>query len=189
MPYKKSHIPNVRKLLSDVEAVAQKALFDEVDAYAEDQRDEFVERIEQQRFAAFRKVFYPESGTNLSPNWIKRKTSKGADLRTMIATGHYIDSIKVHSKKDPSGKKLMLRIGFHPATKARDLDNKTVDITLDDIAKIHEHGNSQTPARPHWGPNYNRMKREVPKLRVEMRKRILKKVKKAIGSKLVVKVG
>lgn len=179
MPYRKSQIPKFPVLATTIAKVANARFVELMDEYAEDERTEFVQRIKDQRFASFQVTLYPESGTNLSPQWIARKEAKKADPRTMIATHHYVDSIRVFRRLNSNHRGGKWRIGFHPRLRARDLDHKSVSITLDDVAQIHEHGNAQTPARPHWGPNLNRMRREAPAVRRHMRGEIVAEVRKA----------
>lgn len=186
MAYQKSQIPDFPTLAKKLSRAANTRLFKLVDQYAEYTRKDFVERIEDQRFASFKVILYPESGTNLSPQWIERKTEKGADLRTMIATTHYIKSIRVLKVVKKHGRLGNWHIGFDAHEKARDLDNKPVPITLNTVALIHEHGNQQTPARPHWGPNLNRLKREVPAVRRHMQEKIRQAIKLAVGKRMVV---
>lgn len=184
MSYKPSKIPKFAPLARAISVAANSRLVDLMDAYAESERAEFVGRIRDQRFASFVVINYPESGTNLSPQWIARKAAKDADPRTMIATEHYVRSIRVFRRLNRGHRGGLWRIGFHPRVQARDLDHKVVPITLDDVASIHENGNKLTPARPHWGPNRNRMIREAPAVRREMSAEILKSVKKAVGNRM-----
>lgn len=158
-----------------------------MDTYSEQERAEFVLRIKEQRFASFHVIHYPESGTNLSPQWIARKDAAGADERTMIATKHYIRHVNVFRKLNRNRRGGLWRIGFHPTVQARDLKGRVVPILLSDVAAIHEHGNARTPARPHWRPNLNRMRREAPAVRREMKDEIAKAMRAAVGKRLVVK--
>lgn len=184
MAYRASSIPDFPALGRKLSKAAHARLIGLMDEYAEGVRDDFVERIEQQRFASFRVILYPESGTNLSPQWIRRKAAKGADLRTMIATRHYMESVRVN-RRLPRGKHMgVWRVGFDPRTYARDLDGDITRITLNDVALIHEHGNSQTPARPHWGPNLRRLVREAPGVRKSMKREIRKAIKGAVGNRM-----
>lgn len=181
MAYKRSHIPKLGPILKKVGIVARATLDDSVTQYATEQRDLFVKKIKEQRFASFHIVFYPESGTNLSPRWLARKAAKGADDRTGIATGHYVSQIKVFrtSKKDGS---VSVRVGFHPSTLARDLDGDIKNITLNRVARVLEHGSEkmQIPARPHWGPHENAMIREAGKVRIRFAKKIRANLKLAL---------
>lgn len=186
MSYRKSHIPDFPALAKKVATAARTRLHAVMGQYAEHTRKDFVERIEDQRFASFRVILYPESGTNLSPQWIERKDAKGADLRTMIATKHYIRSIRVFRVLRQKGRVGVWRVGFDPREKARDLDGNRQKITLDTVALIHEHGNSQTPARPHWGPNLRRLKKEAPAVRRYMRDEIRKAIRLAVGKRMKV---
>jgi len=188
MAYKKSHIPNFPVLARAASAAARVALVDAMDEHAEDEKEDFVARIEGQRFASFKVILYPESGTNLSPQWLDFKESTGLDLRTMIATGRYVDQIRVFRRLGTKGSGRW-RIGFHTQAKARKPDGSSAGILLNDLMKVHEHGTITVPARPHWGPFFNLMKRRAPAARREMRRRVLSAIKDAVGSKMVVKGG
>lgn len=186
MAYRKSSIPDfpaISKKIARAASMRHAALMAQ---YAEHTRRDFVERIEDQRFARFRVILYPESGTNLSPEWLERKAEKGADLRTMIATGHYIRSIRVFRTASLKGRRLLFRVGFDPRERAHDLDGNPVDITLNRVALIHEYGNASTPRRDHWGPNARRLKREAPAVRRFMHEEIRKAIKQAVQGKMKV---
>lgn len=173
-------IPNARRLFRRAKEVISEMLVGELELWAEEIRDEFVERIEAQAFASFQVVLYPESGTNLSPEWLARKEAADADERTMIATGHYTRSIKVYKKYDRKEKKWIVRVGFHPRIQARDLKNRIVAILLDDVALVQELGSvkARVPARPHWGPHRTVVKSEAPAKRKELVKTAMKKIKR-----------
>ena len=192
MAYKKSQIPSFAPLLQKASEAANEALVEGMDEYAEGVRSDFVTRIEEQRFAAFRARLYPEGdpeNLNLSPQWVGRKRAKGADLRTMIATRNYVDSIGVHRRLNARRRGGLWRVGFHPRKRARDLDGNIVGILLDDVAKIHEHGNTATPRRPHWGPNLRRLQRESPATGLSLARKVGKAVVKATHGKVAVTVG
>ena len=185
---RKSKIPNARVIFARVAEVAKETLVEEVHEWAFEVRDEFVARIESQAFASFQAVFYPESGTNLSPEWLTKKESAGADLRTMIATGHYVDSINVFKKMARGrDKKTVIRVGFHHSTKPRDLDGRTVDIEipgtgitgLTALAIVHELGSikANVPARPHWRPHRVKVREQSKQKRKEFRRSIIKALK------------
>ena len=82
MPYQRSKIPNLKRVLTKAAEAAVETAQSGLVSYAQQQRDLFVRKIEEQKFASFRVIFYPESGTNLSPRWLARKAYKGADERT-----------------------------------------------------------------------------------------------------------
>ena len=173
-------IPDARKLFKRAKEVITETLVYELEFWAEEIREEFIERIEAQAFAAFQVVLYPESGTNLSPSWLARKEAAGADERTMIATGHYTRSIKVYKKFDRKEKKWIIRVGFHPQIQARDLKNRIVAYLLDDVALVQELGSikANIPARPHWGPHRTVVKSEAPAKRKELVKLTMKAIKR-----------
>ena len=112
---------------------------------------------------------------DLSPRWLRRKELADADLRTMLATHHYLRSIGVYANRK-AGK---VRVGFHPAAKARNLEGETVNILLKDMARVHEFGSAKAniPARKHWRPHLRTMKDRAPKVRAHIKQRILAKLK------------
>lgn len=187
----KPHIPDFASLARRLRATANDALHKGVVEYADSERDRFVRKIELQAFASFKKINYPESGTNLSPNWLDQKERKGADERTMIATTWYKSNIKVWVKKGRSRRETtIVRIGFHPRTMARDLDHKITDTPLWLVATYNELGSldGNLPARPHWGPHFRVMHSEKGKTRRLLRDRVKTAIKRdpKLKNKLVV---
>lgn len=186
MAYRKSQIPSFAAIRKEIDKVAVPAFFEAVEEYAEQARDDFVARIEGQGFASFKKRLYDDSplNPNLSAQWVRRKELAGADLRTMIATGWYIDHIEVHgrqgrTKSEPS---MTFHVGFDTSLLARDLKGRTVrDMPLTRLAATHEFGTNDgnVPPRPHWGPQLNRMTRAAPKARREIAARIVKKLERS----------
>jgi hypothetical protein len=181
--FKKPHLPSLRPVLQKLGKAALRVVTEGVTEFTHDHRERFVDRILDQDFRSFQVVFYPESGTNLSPRWLARKAAKGADSRTMIATGHYISQIRVFRKKTKGG--FQLRVGFHPSARVRDLDGNTGNITLDRVARVLEHGSQKMgiPPRPHWEPHLKLMRREAPAVRVQIARRIAREVRKSLGGK------
>lgn len=181
MPYKRSKIPDLKSVLTKAAGAAVEAAHTGLVSYATAQRDLFVRKIEEQKFASFRVVFYPESGTNLSPRWLARKAYKGADERTAIATGHYISQIKVFTRK-PRKQPFEVRVGFDPRTRARDLDGEVKPATLNLVARVLEHGSErmQIPARPHWGPHFNGMRREAPRVGTRLSKLVAEAIDRVL---------
>jgi hypothetical protein len=183
----KPQIPDARAIFERVEKIAAETLADALEEWGEEIREEFVGKIEQQAFASFQEIFYPESGTNLSPSWLRIKELAGADLRTMIATGHYVDSIEVFRRYDRREKKHIIRVGFHHSAKPRDLQGRTVDIEipgtgitgLTALAIVHELGSvkANIPARPHWRPHRERVATEASGKARQFRKAISKAIK------------
>jgi len=174
MPRRKptrSHVPDFRAMSREVRDVARTTLFEGVKRYAEEERDAFVEKIELQAFPSFQEVLYPESGTNLSPAWLRRKERAGADLRTMIATGWYRDHIKVWTRKARQRReRTLVRVGFHPRVMARDLEGRITDTSLNKVAIFNEHGSldGRLPPRPHWRPHLRSMKSKYRSTRARL---------------------
>lgn len=194
-----SHIPDFRAARRRIEEVAYDALLEGVEDYAQEQRDAFVEKIDEQAFASFQAILYPESGTNLSPGWLRRKAQKRADLRTMIATGWYRDNIEVLRKLASNRRrdKTVFKVGFRSNVKPRDLDGNTVEVAipalgltgLDAIAMVHEKGSikASIPARPHWRPHYDKMRSEAPRVRRRLRVHVKEALKENLGRRVVVR--
>ena len=187
----KSKIPQAGRLFTQVRRAANAALIDEVGAWAEVQKDDFRDKIERQVFPDFREIYYPESGTNLSPQWLSRKSRKGADTRTMIATGHYKNSIRVWRRLRKGRQGADFRIGFHLRIQARNLDNQRVPILLSSVAMIHEYGSvaSNIPRRRHWGPHYADMSAAAVVERPKMRLVVLDAIRDAVSDHLKVSNG
>lgn len=176
---KKSHIPDFRGMAKRLRKVAREESWQSVYDFAEAERDNFADRILAQDFEDFRVIFYPESGTNLSPQWLRRKEKAGADLRTMLATHHYLRSIGVFTRRDRKGLGTV-RVGFHHSTKARNLKGETVNILLKDMARVHEFGSEKAniPARRHWRPHLRVMRERAPMVRREIRDRIVARMRR-----------
>ena len=171
----KAHIPDFRKFAKRFKKTAESVAWESVYDLADTERDLFANRILFQDFEDFRVIFYPESQTNLSPRWLRRKEIAGADSRTMLATHHYLRSIGVFTNRE----KGQIRVGFHPSAHARNLKGETVSILLKDMARVHEFGSlkANIPARKHWRPHLTSMKSRAPKVRAWIKKRIIDKVK------------
>ena len=180
--WKPPHVPDLKVVLKKARDISRHEGLIALEEYAEGQRELFVQKIEHQTFASFKVILYPESGTNLSPEWLDRKEAAGADDRTMIATRHYIENIKVFRKGRPQRGPVEFRIGFHQSAKARDLKNRVSQILLRDLARVHEFGSikANIPARPHWGPHANTMRKGAKKVRMTINVRIGKRLKKAL---------
>lgn len=113
---------------------------------AQEGRDELVFGIKTQNFPSFHM-------TPLAPSTVARKASLGLDPRVMIATGHYVDSIKVF-KED----KHTYRVGFDPEAKAVDSQGIETEVSLNTVARAQEFGTERIPARPHWKAAFLRLK-------------------------------
>lgn len=174
MAWKRPQIPNFKEIVRAAAKEARVTAIDSIKEHADAAREDFQMRIWQQRFRSFEIIFYPESGTNLSPQWLRRKELAGADERTMIATGHYVESIKTFTKGRLSRGPFEVRIGFAPNAKARKLDGSNAKILLRDVARIQEFGSvtANIPPRPHWGPYGNRMRKDAPAVRQRISKLI-----------------
>jgi hypothetical protein len=172
---KKLHhkLPPWRKLEKAIRAAVEDHAEKLVTDWAMEEKRAFIERIKKQKFASFKKK-------PLSPKYLARKIAKGADRRTMIATGHYIRSIKLFRTR--SGKRLLLRIGFPPNAKAHDLDGKRTTTPLAITIRANELGSAarNIPPRPHWRPFRLEMKARAKKLRIQIKKAVVKTVREEL---------
>ena len=172
--YREPHVPDfgrVRRAFKSAKALAVK----EVEAFAEEQKDDFQKRIEKQDFPSF-------DATPLSVAYANRKLRMGLDSRVMIATEYYKDAIKVFSRKNRDGSTTYY-VGFHSRELARDHKGERLPITLVRLAWVHEKGSVKmhVPARPHWSPHFALMHVRAGDRRDVIRKRVRKHVKNKLG--------
>lgn len=191
--FRPPQIPDFARTAKRIIERANELLVEAVEAYAGDERDEFVYRIERQAFASFQEPHYPESeelgNPNLSYDYLARKLARLDEVRTLIATGHYIDSIKVFRKKlDDRRNGYEIRVGFHPSARARDMEGRTQPVTLNKVAIYLEFGSldGKLPARPAWQPHLSRMRARAGVTRKRIGRRIRKTLAKDRQIKAVV---
>lgn len=109
------------------------------------------------------------------------------DSRMLIATGHYIDSIRVKVNRDRHSNTSSVSVGVPPLKKHETLDRDgniiVQELRLGELAAIHEYGSEtkKIPARPVWGPMRNVWK-------TRMREEMLPRFGKAFGYKFRRKV-
>jgi len=102
----------------------------------------------------------------LSPRYLRRKIRLGLDDRILIATGTYVNNIRV--RKDERG-----RYVVSPGSRT-----EVNGVPLDTLASWlefgtrNDDGSVRMPARPHWRPVWNNFLEKQP----EWRKEIVKKV-------------
>jgi hypothetical protein len=166
MPYRKSKQPPFAQLAKKLELAVRTFAFEQTKEFAEGQRDDFVKRIKDQKFASFHR--HP-----LSPAYADFKERHNLDHRVMIATGHYTESIRVFVRK---GKLTVgtFRIGFAPTARARNPDGTISDLLLTDLAAIHEYGSASRsiPARPHWRVYLQDMEARATVFRAQLSQKI-----------------
>lgn len=156
-------IPDLPRRLRAIGEAATSAANDEIRTYAHDLRDRFVDRIRRQDFSSFRAI-------PLSWRWSNRKAQLNFDPRTMIASGAYLNSIRVYETATKDG--IRLHVGIHPSVVVRHhRTGVTRRLKMWQLALIHEFGSSaaRIPARPHWGPFFlethaQDMPRMIPQL-------------------------
>ena len=172
--YRKPQVPDFGRIRRAFKSAVQIAN-EEVESFAEEQRDDFQQRIEQQDFPSF-------DAAPLSVAYANRKLRLGLDSRVMIATEYYKDAIKVFSRKNRDGS-VTYYVGFHKRELARDHKGERVQITLVQLAWVHEKGSIKmdVPARPHWSPHLALMHARAGERRDLIRKRVRKHVKKKLG--------
>ena len=176
---------NIKKFFSVLGNSLMEVARKELKGVAEAAREELVERIEGQKVPGMggRRFGLPRKFSNpLHPFTLKEKKKKGHDPRTLIASGFYVNSIKVVEQK--KGKGWTYFLGFEPNLKhpgglpleklARILEyGARIRVTPKMRAYLHWRGlhlKAETkfiiiPSRPHWMPTFMRVRREVGKIK------------------------
>jgi len=134
-------------------------------AFANTIRDRLRTRIERQQFQSFKR--HP-----LKPATIERKKQRGLDTRVMIATEEYKNAIAVH--RTPDG----IKVGF-----AEGEVHKDSGLKMTTIARIHDRGTHTVPARPHWRPTFEEVKREKRKVARDINTDVVREVRKRLKTK------
>ena len=177
--YKKSVKPNFARVARRLKSEAPEVLRRNVREFSEEEKQEFKDKILGQDFPSF--IENP-----LSEQYKERKRQHGADTRVMVATQHYVDSIRVFEKQEGGGK-VSIYVGFSPQDRAKDLDGNLTNTQLVKVAAYHEYGgviNEETgarlPARPHWGPHFKAMKERAPQIRKQVQQQLKSYIQQVI---------
>lgn len=141
----KSVIPPFKAVATLIRRSVEQVIIPAMAQQAEQEAARFQRTIRLQRFPAIRRI-------PLSPRWAAIKRRKGLDSRTLIATGHYVKNIRVLHRFDRKARTHTWQVGAPASMRARTPENKTADITLQELAGIQEFGSRNVPARPHWRP-------------------------------------
>jgi hypothetical protein len=142
----------------------------QVEEFARAEAKRFVLRIKRQQFPDFHAV-------PLSPAYALKKRLLGLDGRTMIATKHYVENIVVIPKVTKKG--AVYHIGFPEGMKARDHKGKEVDITLNEVAYVQEHGSAtrNIPQRKHWSVHLRDLAERATLLRIRLVREVVRTLK------------
>jgi len=172
--YQRPHIPDFNKLVQTVSTVANEVASTAVQSFAEQEREAFVRRIEQQDFQSF-------DAAPLTPRYAAWKAKKGLDPRIMIATGWYKGKIETFKRKN-SKLSTTFHVGFKARTLARDEKGQRVPFPLWKVARVHEKGSVKMhiPARPHWRPHLKTMAMHAAPVRTGIRLAVIKRLRKAM---------
>jgi hypothetical protein len=173
MAYKKPHIPDFKKTMRTFRSVARAVIRVQVETFLTIEQVAFVHRVESQGFTAFDML-------PLSPKYLAAKIRAGADTRTMIATHHYLNSVRLFRVSD--GTEVTYHVGFDENAMARDMHGNVTDFPLRLVAAVQEYGSSRAniPARPHWGPHFQAMHQRA----VAVRRLIRDKTKVAFKKRM-----
>jgi hypothetical protein len=178
---KTAHIPKFSTIRRVIQDVAWRTADTAVHTFARREQQRFQLRISRQQFESFAAI-------PLSPQYRARKIAMGRDGRTMIATRHYIESIRtkrtVLEKRD-----VTYHVGFDKDTRARNLDGSTAQIRLCEVAAVQEYGSAAAhiPARPHWRPHLVDMQQRAVTLRRSLVRQIVKWVTHELRKRLKVR--
>jgi hypothetical protein len=111
----------------------------EVQNLSDEMADDLRRRLETQQF----------HHKPLKPDYLANKISEGLDSRILIATQEYLDAIQSRPLRDGSGWKVGVGDGVHASS----------GLLLKVLARTHEFGFGNVPARPHWRPMVSIWKR------------------------------
>ena len=180
LTYKKPHIPDLSHVLRGIGEIASEIVEEEVESFAVAERDSFVRRIKRQEFQSF-------NATPLTRLWLRRKIMARADKRVMIATGHYIRSIKIQRRRVGRRGRTIF-VGFDSRLMPRDLDGRIVHVEggMNKIAWVHERGSAKmkVPPRPHWEPHRLQMVERARGVRKRIKRRIGREARSRFGAVL-----
>ena len=169
---RKSHIPDFSRVAEVLAQTAQRVAEKEIAVFAQEERDGFVQEIEEQRFPDF-------DASPLSPKYRARKISQGLDPRVMIRTRNYIDHIRVFRRQDPR-RRVTFHVGFHKRERVRDDKGRPLPFLLRHLAQVHEEGSNRLniPRRRHWRPHYEAMRGRASRVRARVRASVRARMKK-----------
>ncbi len=172
--YRPPHVPDFRTVSRVLTRTARNVVFVEVMAFANERAMAFRQRILDQEFESF-------ETTPLTEHYLARKAAANVDLRTMIATQHYVDNIRVFTRIERPGR-MLIYIGFHARTLARDLKGRPTQFHLFEVARVQELGseNAHIPPRPHWKPEQVRIQQASRALRKTLVRKIVVQARKEL---------
>ncbi len=163
-------VPNFKKAAGRLYAAPAVAL-KLVRKFADKELLTFRHRVENGEFPAF-------DATPLSDDWLAFKAANDLDLRTMIATGHYIKEMKVFVERTATG--YTVYVGFDAAARAVDpVTKEPTPFPLHLLAAVQEYGSAKAnvPPRPHWAPHLADMAKRAGGVRVKVQQAVLPKGK------------
>ncbi len=169
---RKPHIPNFSRVAAVLSQTAVRVAEQEIEAFAEEERDRFVEEVEEQRFPDF-------DASPLSPKYRARKIKLGLDPRVMIRTHDYLDQIQVFRRQN-RGRRVTFHVGFEKRAQVKDDKGKPTPFLLWKLARVHEKGSAKMhiPPRRHWRPHYEAMRGRAPRVRSRVQARTRELMKK-----------
>lgn len=177
MKFRKSQIPDFKAVVRAIKRTTNEVAEERIAAFAAQERKRFQDRIETQDFPSFRATLYEDEGTNLAPSTLTARSRYGLGVLTMLATGHYVRSIRVLRRRIQRG--TLYHVGFDRLAHARKPDGTIAPIELYKVAAIQEHGSAaaRIPARPHWRPHYRDMRTRAPQVRQAIKAEVMKRLK------------
>jgi HK97 gp10 family phage protein len=93
----------------------------------------------------------------LSEDYFNRKMSEGLDSRTLIATGEYLNKLRMKEVTGSNNEVLFFVGAFEED------QHEASGLSMAQLATYLEHGTSRMPARPHFEPVFKRMKDSIIK--------------------------
>jgi phage gpG-like protein len=129
-----------KMLQRGIDEAAKQTVANELRRLAFDFKDDLTQAVRQKRY----------SMQDLSDRWKKKKKKEGLDPRKLIASGKYLENIRVEKYRNTGWK-------VEPTpfrVKKYKFQKEAPKITYQKLAAIHEFGypKANIPARPHWIP-------------------------------------
>ncbi|MBO8161151.1 MAG: hypothetical protein H0Z24_05895 [Thermosipho sp. (in: Bacteria)] len=105
----------------------------------------------------------------LKEEYKKKKSKNNLDVRTLIATGEYVDRLRVFEVKKTKDQ-IIIVVG------ASDEDKHHSGLTIGELARIIEYGTPTQPPRPHFRLTWEEIKGKIKKEVVNLVEKEFKKL-------------
>lgn len=157
------------RLIDEIETEIQKAIVDVL----EEEANKIIESVKHEI------DIQPARWEELNRNYREWKEDNELNTDMLKATEQYYKAMGILDAKQDNQGGIEIRAGV-PSVPHINKDGEEQDITLPELAGIHEFGTEKIPARPHWYPGFRKWESKYNNLE----KDILKKIQEVIIDKL-----